>query len=69
MDNKCKDCGGELRVVGSRYTVKNDDTPDATTRLFVALTMECVDPQCSAYGKKHDVPIEQNVETAKNTRE
>lgn len=63
MEDRCKDCGNELRVAGSRYTVENDDTPDRETKLFVVLTMECVNPQCSSYEKKVDVPIEQEVET------
>ena len=66
MIDKCKSCGNELHVVCSRNVVTDDDRPDVETKLYVVLTMQCVNPQCRAYKQPFDVPIGQPVETKKN---
>lgn len=65
MEDRCADCGCELKVAGSRYVVKNDGTPDLETRLFAVLSMECANPQCVSYKKRFDEAIEQRVESDK----
>ena len=60
MQDKCKDCGCELHVAGSRNVVTH--TPEDEIRLYVVLEMECVNPQCESYGEKMDFPIEQQIE-------
>lgn len=61
VDDTCKACSGELRVAGSKYAVKNDDTPDAKTRLYVVLSMECVNPNCTECGNTIEVAIEEEL--------
>ncbi len=57
----CSECGCSLRVTGSRNVVEGDEAPDTPTKLFVVLTLECVNPKCVACGVKSEIRNEQPI--------
>ena len=59
---KCPSCDAELRIVGVRNMVENDDTPDVPTKLFLEQDLECVNVKCPSYQQivetiKTEIPI------------
>ena len=55
---KCPLCNVEMRIVKSRMVVKNDDTPDIPTKLFVEQELSCLNKGCANF--------ESTVETIRN---
>jgi len=48
---KCKVCGIDGQIMGSRTEVTGDKSPDTVTQVFSVLESECVNPQCENDGK------------------
>ena len=53
MENEiCKSCNCEMRVVGSGYEISGDNSADTPTTLFSVVHLQCVNENCSDFGKK-----------------
>ncbi len=48
----CEGCGNDLFIERGTYSVKDDDTPEKTTRLFHDTLVYCANPQCSRHNVK-----------------
>lgn len=48
---KCPLCQVEMRITRSRNIVKNDDTPDTPTKLYVEQELSCLNKNCSNFQK------------------
>ena len=48
----CPKCGLEARISSSRYVVKNDDTAEKPTELYIEQTMVCRNDKCTEYEKE-----------------
>jgi len=48
-------------IVKGFYRTENDDTPDATTRLFRVLVKQCVNPKCPNYGNTWEEEHEESI--------
>lgn len=47
----CEKCGLEMKVLGGRYMVSGDDSPDKKTKLQYVMQMACKNPSCTAKGQ------------------
>lgn len=54
----CPICKLEMVIIRSQYKVKNDDTADKETKLFLEQTLSCRNKACQNFGK--DVEIIDN---------
>lgn len=57
----CPLCKIEMRINETRHVIKNDDTPDKPTELYLEQDLVCRNKKCSNYGKvvqKIESPIE-----------
>ena len=53
MENEiCESCNCEMRVVGSGYEISGDNSADTPTMLFSVVHLQCVNENCSDFGKK-----------------
>lgn len=63
---KCPLCKIEMRIGASRHVVKNDDTPDKKTQLFLQQDLVCRSRQCPNYGKVVKV-VENEIQLSKQS--
>lgn len=54
-------CSVEPIILKGFHRIENDDTPDATTKLYRVTVLQCRNPKCTNYGHTWEEAIEETI--------